>query len=150
MRSCFDALGLILKLRCLKFEMTNRCVSIHVARRPRITAHPQQLKDAVPGDTLTFTIQASGTEPLNYQWEIKTGDGSGVWQPCDVERFTGANSSTLTIPSVQKSDEGIYHCVVSNSVGSQTSEAVNLNIGKTLMLYAMGLTRCHMNIYTAI
>ena len=124
--------------------MTNKCllsVSIQAARPPRITAHPQQLKDAVPGDTLTFTIQASGTEPLNYQWEIKTGDGSGEWQSCDVERFTGANSSTLTIPSVQKSDEGIYLCVVSNSVGSQTSEAVNLNIGKTQIVIYRGVDK---------
>ena len=133
--------------------MTYKCllsVSIHAAWPPRITAHPQQLKDAVPGEMLTFTIQASGTEPLNYQWEIKTGDGSREWQSCDVERFPGANCSNLIIPSVQKSNEGIYRCVVSNSVGSQISEPVNLNIGKTLMLYAMGLTRCHINIYTAI
>ena len=119
------------------FKMTNKCllsVSIHAARPPRITAHPQQLKDAVPRDTLTFTIQASGTEPLNYQWEIKTGEGSGEWQLCDVERFPGANSSTLIIPSVQKSNEGSYHCVVSNIVGSQTSEPVHLNIGKTQII----------------
>ena len=119
--------------------MTNRCVSIHAARPPRITAHPQQLKDAVPGDTLTFTIQASGTEPLNYQWEIKTGDGSGVWQSCDVERFPGANCSTLIIPSVQESDEGIYRCVVSNNAGIQTSEPVHLNLGKTLIITCNGV-----------
>ena len=119
------------------FKMSYKCllsVSIHAARPPRITAHPQQLKDAVPGDTLTFTIQASGTEPLNYQWEIKTGDGSGEWQSCDVERFPGANCSTFIIPSVQKSNEGSYHCVVSNTVGSQTSEPVHLNIGKTQII----------------
>ena len=141
MHSCFDALGLILKSRCLRFEMTNRCVSIHAARPPRITAHPQQLKDAVPGETLAFTIQSSGTEPLNYQWEIKTGDGSREWQSCDVERFPGANCSKIIIPSVQKSNEGIYRCVVSNNAGSQTSEPVNLNIGKTLIVICSGVDK---------
>ena len=133
---------LILTLRCLRFKMSNKCllsVSIHAARPPRITAHPQQLKDAVPGDTLAFTIQASGTEPLNYQWEIKTGNGSGVWQSCDVERFPAANCSTLIIPSVQKSNKGIYRCVVSNTVGSQTSEPVNLNIGKIQIITCNGV-----------
>ena len=133
---------LILTLRCLRFKMSYKCllsVSIHAARPPRITAHPQQLKDAVPGDALTFTIQASGTEPLNYQWEIKTGNGSGVWQSCDVERFPGANCSTLIIPSVQESDEGIYCCVVSNTVGSQTSEPVHLNIGKIQIITCNGV-----------
>ena len=112
-------------------------VSIHAAKLPRITSHPEQLKDAVPGETLVFTIQASGTEPLNYQWEIR--DESGWWQFCDVEKFPGANTSTLTIPSVQKSNEGSYRCVVSNIVGSQTSEPVNLNIGKIQIIICSGV-----------
>ena len=115
------------------FKMSHKCllsVSVHAARLPRITTHPQQLKDAVPGETLAFTVQASGTEPLNHQWEIKTGDESGEWQSCDVESFPGANSSTLTIPSVQKSDEGSYRCTVSNIVGTQTSKPVKLSVGK--------------------
>ena len=115
------------------FKMNYKCllsVSIHAARLPRITTHPQQLIDAVPGGTLTLTVKASGTEPLNYQWEIKTGDGSGVWQSCDVERFPGANSSTLTIPSMQKPSEGSYRCTVSNCAGSEISECVTLTVGK--------------------
>ena len=103
-------------------------VSVHVARLPRITTHPQQLKDAIPGDTLAFTIQASGTEPLNYQWEIR--DESGGWQFCDVERFPGAKSPIFTIPSVQKSDEGSYRCTVSNCADSATSECATLTVGK--------------------
>ena len=114
-------------------------VSIHAAKLPRITTHPEQLKDAVPGETLAFTVQASGTEPLSYQWEIKTGDESGGWQLCDVERFPGTNSSTLTIPSVQKSNEGSYRCIVSNIVGSQTSVPVNLNIGKIQIFICSGV-----------
>ena len=103
-------------------------VSIHAAKLPRITSHPEQLKDAVPGETLAFTIQASGTQPLNYQWEIR--DESGGWQFCDVEKFPGAKSPTLIIPSVQKSDEGSYRCTVSNCAGRKTSECVTLTIGK--------------------
>ena len=113
-------------------EIFSKClpsVSIHAAKLPRITTHPQQLKDAVPGETLAFTVQASGTEPLSYQWEIKTGDESGEWQSCDVERFPGANSSTLTIPSVQKSNEGSYRCIVSNCAGSETSEHATITVG---------------------
>ena len=73
---------------------------------------------------MKFTIQVTGTEPLNYQWECKIGDGN------DVERIPGANSSTLTIPSVQKSDKGTYHCAVSNCAGSETSECVTLTVGE--------------------
>ena len=114
--------------------MCHKCllsVSIHAARLPRITTHPQQLKDAVPGEMLAFTIQASGAEPLNYQWEItETGDESGEWQSCDVERLPGAKSPRLIIPSVQKSNEGSYRCTVSNCAGRETSQCVTLTVGK--------------------
>ena len=112
---------------------------MHAAELPRITVHPQELKDTIPGKCIALTVQATGTEPLSYQWEIKTGDGSGEWQLCDVERFPGANCSTLIIPSVQESDEGSYRCVVSNTVGSQTSEPVNLNIGRTQIVICSGI-----------
>ena len=77
-----------------------------------------------------FTVQASGIEPLNYQWEWKSVMDDGKWQLCDVEKFPGADSSTLTIPSVQKPNEGNYRCVISNCAGSQTSEPAELSVGK--------------------
>ena len=46
---------------------------------------------------------------------------------CGVERFPGANSSTLTIPSVQKSKEG---SIISNYAGSETSESATLTVGE--------------------
>jgi len=95
----------------------------YVAEPPRITAH-----DAVPGESVMFTAEATGTEPLNYQWEWKPAmDDDSEWQLCDVERFPGIDSSTLTIPSVQKSNEGSYRCVVS-SCG--TSNSAKLTVGK--------------------
>ena len=91
---------------------------------PRITTHPYEIKDAVPGNLVTFTIQATGTEPLNYQWEHKIGHEN------DVKRIPGANSTTLIILSVQKSNEGSYHCTVSNCAGSETSKYATLSLGE--------------------
>ena len=104
---------------------------IYAAEPPRVTSHPQDVKDAVPGEPVKFTAEATGTQPLNYQWECKPAmDDDSEWQLCDVERFPGADSSTLTIPSVQKSNEGSYRCVISNSAGSQTCNAAKLTVGK--------------------
>ena len=89
--------------------------------------HPQEIK-AIRGASVAFTVEAAGTKPLSYMWQLKTGGWIGRWQSCDVERFPGANSSTLTIPSVQKSHEGSYRCVISNIVGSQTSKAAKLEV----------------------
>ena len=103
---------------------------IPTADPPRITTHPQGLRDVVPGQSVAFTIQAEGTEPLNYKWQQKPRGGSEVWQVCDVERFPGADSSTLTIPSVEKSNEGSYHCTVSNCANSDTSDSALLTLGE--------------------
>ena len=96
----------------------------HAADSPKITTHPRGVKNAVPGNHVTFAIEATGTEPLNYQWERKLGDES------DMERIPGANGSTLTISDVQKPNEGSYHCTVSNCTGSETSECATLTVGK--------------------
>ena len=108
---------------------------LHAADPPRIISHPQELNVAVPGKPATFTIRATGSEPLTYQWQWKpSGEGSRrrEWQSCDVKRFPGATSSILTIPSVQKSNEGIYRCTVSNHVGTQSTKPAILSVGKIL------------------
>ena len=103
-------------------------VLFNVAIPPRIRSHPQEPKDVVFGEPVTFTIQASGTKPLSYQWQWKpaTKDGeSEAWQPCDVEGHDNT-SATLSIPSVLKSNEGRYRCIVNNIAGTKISEPVKL------------------------
>ena len=114
-----------------------RCVShllpvffLHVADPPSITTHPQDLKDTIQGKFAKFAIQATGTEPMNYHWQWKPAeeeDGSKEWQLCPAESCNGA---TLTIPSVQKCNEGSYCCVISNCAGTETSNPAQLGVGK--------------------
>ena len=108
---------------------------IHAADPPRITAHPQELKDAVPGKTAMFSVEVTGTGPLSYKWEWSLAGerrGTEEWQPCDLESFPGGGSSTVTIPSVQKSNEGSYRCVISNCAGRQISKPAQLTVGKSI------------------
>ena len=105
---------------------------LHTADPPYITTHPKGLKDAVPGQPVTFTVHATGTEPISYQWRwtlVGSGDESEKeeWERCDVKR---SDSHTLTISSVQKSNEGSYHCIISNCAGSQNSDPAILSVGK--------------------
>ena len=83
---------------------------------PTITAHPSNLAVAV-GQSATFSVTASGSLPLTYQWQR-----SGV-------NIAGATSASYTIPSAQVSDTGArFRVVVTNSFGSVTSNEATLTV----------------------
>ena len=101
-----------------------------------MTHHPESIVKACPGTTITFTVQATGTDPLHYQWEWWSADeqnGSKEWQLCHVK----CDDATLSIPNVQKSNNGNYRCVVRNYAGTQTSNLAQLSVGKDLTLMCL-------------
>ena len=105
---------------------------------PNVTYHPEDMVKVCPGTTVTFSVQATGTEPLSYQWQWCTDEelhGSREWQLCHMK----CDSATLSIPSVQKSNNGNYRCVVSNYAGTQTSNPAQLSVGKNLTLMCLCL-----------
>ena len=112
-------------------------LSVHAADPPRITTHPEELKDVAQGKPAKFSIQASGTEVLNYRWQWKPaeeGGGNEEWQECDAKLYKGA---TLSISKVEKSNEGSYRCIVSNFAGNQTSIPAILTVGKSSTFKAL-------------
>ena len=77
-------------------------------------------------------MTATGTAPLSYQWqkdEVNLTDGG---------RIKGASTSTLSITAVQKSDEGGYTCVVTNTAGTDTSKTSMLNLGGCIIYSIVG------------
>ena len=122
--------------------MSHCCFALSfVAEPPKIVIHPQEIVDVIPGKPATFTVQAIGTEPLCYHWKQETGVGG--LQLCDLDHFPEATSSTLTIPSVQKSNEGRYYCTVSNCAGSETSKYATLSVGESLLGIVKVKLNCH-------
>ena len=97
--------------------------SLPVAMSPQITFEPQ---DQTAFNTVTFTIQATGTD-LVYRWEREE---DGDWKPLpELDRIQGSNSATLTIGELNEADGGRYRCNVSNLVGCIASEPANLTVG---------------------
>ncbi len=76
------------------------------------------------GSNASFTVTAIGTAPLNYLW-CSNGMALPVGGP-----FSGVNTATLTISSVQTNYSGLYQVIVTNSYGSATSAVA------TLVVYA--------------
>lgn len=89
---------------------------------PAITGNPGgQTVEA--GGTASFTVAATGSTPLSYQWE-RAEAGTDAWAA-----IPGATASTYTLANVQAADTGDrFRVVVSNSAGSQTSSAATLTV----------------------
>lgn len=91
---------------------------------PTITTQPTS-QTVTEGGTATFTVVTSGTEPLSYQWQQSTDSGQS-W--ADIG---GATDATYTTEATTTSMNGYqYRCVVSNSAGSITSDAVSLTVNE--------------------
>jgi Abnormal spindle-like microcephaly-assoc'd, ASPM-SPD-2-Hydin/Transmembrane protein 131-like N-terminal/Immunoglobulin I-set domain len=83
---------------------------------PSITSQPASVT-ITAGQTATFSVTASGTAPLSYQWQK---NGAAI---------SGATSSSYATPAETTSDNGAqFSVVVSNSVGSATSNTTTLTV----------------------
>ena len=89
-----------------------------------MTVHPVDQIDIVPGSDVSFSVTATGTAPLSYQWQKIGVDGGSF------NNITGATTATLTITGVVESDLGGYRCVVTNIAGMDTSNTAILFVGK--------------------
>ena len=84
---------------------------------PSISIQPTGAAKTV-GELVTFSVTASGTAPLSYQWYKNDNE------------ISEATNTSYTISSVVISDAGVYHVVVSNSCGTATSTYVTLSVSK--------------------
>jgi len=82
---------------------------------PTITTQPSAVTVAV-GASATFSVAATGTGPLSYQWS-KNGAA-----------LSGATSASLTLTNVQLANAGIYSVTVSNTAGTVTSSGAQLTV----------------------
>lgn len=88
-----------------------------VATAPVITVQPADLAVDL-GKPATFSVTATGSAPLSYQW--RRGNGS----------VSGGTNASFTIPSAQVSDGDGYWVTITNSFGSVTSRAARLTLNQ--------------------
>jgi len=82
---------------------------------PSISTQPRS-QSVLAGQTATFSVTASGTLPLNYQWRL-----GGT-------NFSGATTNPFVIASAQTADAGDYSVVITNIAGSVTSSVAALTV----------------------
>jgi hypothetical protein len=88
-------------------------LSLHVA--PTVSTQPFNAYKAL-GQSVVFSVVASGTGPFTYQW---SKDGNAI---------AGANAATYSIAVVGNTDVGRYSVSLANAVGAVLSQEAELVI----------------------
>jgi len=82
---------------------------------PAISTQPQAASAEV-GQSVTFSVIASGDAPLTYQWQR---DGVDI---------NGATQASYTLETTLSDDGATFHVVIANSAGSINSNDVQLTV----------------------
>ncbi|HEX3378037.1 MAG TPA: immunoglobulin domain-containing protein [Candidatus Acidoferrales bacterium] len=83
---------------------------------PLFTLQPASQSVTV-GQPASFSVTATGTAPLSYQWQKNNSN------------ISGATSASYTTPATVSGDNGAtFRVIVSNSVGNLTSNAATLTV----------------------
>lgn len=82
---------------------------------PTVTRQPEDIL-ATPGETVAFSVTASGSRPFRYQWRL---DGSPLAE---------ANAAVFRIAAVNTNWAGGYDVVVQNDWGAVTSRVATLAV----------------------
>jgi hypothetical protein len=92
---------------------------------PAINTQLQNQTVAV-GANVIFRVTASGTEPLNYQWQRNGVDLA------DAANISGSTSNVLSLANVQTNDAASFQVVITNFFGSVTSDVAVLIVDVSL------------------
>ena len=98
-------------------SVTSSSAQLTVQARPvSITTQPTPVTVS-DGQPAMFTVAASGTQPINFQWRK---DGADI---------AGATSNQLSLPATNMNDNGaVISVVVTNAAGSVTSSGALLSV----------------------
>ena len=88
--------------------------------QPVITQQPQSCTN-IAGTTATFTVTATGTMPLAYQWQKWGGFP-------DFYDLTGWTNTSLVLTNVGNADAVSYRVIVTNVDGAITSDVATLTV----------------------
>jgi hypothetical protein len=106
---------------CAGGPTTSAPATLTVNAVATIDSNPSNQQGKV-GDSRSFTVAASGSGPISYQWR-KDGDNLN-----NGGAISGADSATLTIDPLAIADAGSYDVIVTNTCGDVPSGAATLEV----------------------
>jgi len=103
-------------------SVTSTPAVLSISAPPAITSQPNPNNPLPIGGSVTFSVTASSSSPLTYQWRL-----NGV-------NLLGATNATLQLNNVQATAAGDYTVVVGNAVASVVSAKANLSVSTAITI----------------
>jgi pectate lyase len=97
-------------------NITSTQATLIVLTPPGIVTQPQS-QSVVESNNVTFTVLATGTAPLSYQWYYNTNT-----------TIPTATNASYMLTNVATNQAGTYHVRIANPYGSATSAVANLTV----------------------
>lgn len=94
---------------------TSQVALLTVLTPPLIVAQPQSVVVAA-GSNVTFSVIAVGASPLRYQWQFNSS------------AMPDATNASFVVTNAQATNEGAYSVVVTNALGTVTSDDALLTL----------------------
>ncbi|MBN1576384.1 MAG: immunoglobulin domain-containing protein, partial [Chitinispirillaceae bacterium] len=88
---------------------------ITVRLKPVMTGQPED-KTVTEGETATFTVEATGTLPLSYQWQRNESN------------ISGKTTATFSITAAADNNNDRFRCIITNAAGNVTSNEAVLTV----------------------
>ena len=117
--------------------VTSSVVQLTVDDNVVITVQPVDVTQC-EGTLASFTVSATGTGPLSYQWRkggVALTDGGNI---------TGSATTNLRISNISTADEATYTVVVTGKCTGATSAGALLNVDDKVVITAqpVAVTQC--------
>ena len=117
--------------------VTSSVVQLTVDDNVVITVQPVDVTQC-EGTLASFTVSATGTGPLSYQWRkggVALTDGGNI---------TGSSTTNLRISNILPADEALYTVVVTGKCTGATSAGALLNVDDKVVITAqpVAVTQC--------
>jgi alpha-tubulin suppressor-like RCC1 family protein len=97
------------------YGMASNAVPLEVVDSPPIIRQQPESLQLPLGNDFTFSVDATGSQPISYQWQFNGAD------------IIGATDSSLTVFNAQTLDLGFYNVAISNGYGAVTSSNASLS-----------------------
>ena len=97
-------------------SVTSSNAVLLLTNAPPVVTVPPRSQSALIGQTVSFGVIATGTPPLNYQWQFYGTD------------ISDATTNPFILANVQLTNAGNYSVVIANLSGSVTSSPATLTV----------------------